>query len=77
MHLTNNEPSYSDSLAFNAKAKDAGAPAAIASAQVIEESIDIVEQWITDNSDAIRDNGGFGDVQSLLALLWASWKKLS
>jgi hypothetical protein len=35
---------------------------------------EIVERWLDDNGDVIRGNGGYGDIQTLLAVLWASWK---
>jgi len=34
----------------------------------------VFEDWLCENSDVIRENGGCGDTQSLFAALWASWK---
>jgi hypothetical protein len=35
---------------------------------------EVFEDWLCENSDVIRENGGTGDTQSLFAALWASWK---
>jgi hypothetical protein len=39
--------------------------------EMIEAAQIIFEDWLLANSDAIRENGGTGDTQSLFAALWA------
>jgi hypothetical protein len=35
----------------------------------------VVRNWFRENGDVIYENGGTGDIHSLLTELWASWKK--
>ena len=36
----------------------------------------IFDDWLDENADSVRENGGSGDSHSLFAALWADWKKL-
>ena len=42
--------------------------------EMIARADAIFDNWLCENSDAIRDNGGTGDTQSLFAALWDTWK---
>ena len=77
MHLTNSEHQPNDGYVVASDFSEAaGAPANMIETmpEMRADSVEIVEEWLVENSDAIRDNGGTGDIQNLLDLLGASWK---
>lgn len=43
--------------------------------EMVAAGIEVVENWFLENATVIYDNGGTGDVESLLTALWAVSKK--
>jgi hypothetical protein len=77
MHLTYPNADTNIVAVYSPESGEAGAPETeieIITPKLVEDSVKIVEEWLIENSDAVRDNGGTGDIQSLLDLLWDSWK---
>ena len=73
MHMTNRD--RKDTKSGTGRRDEIPKVCFLAFANIKETSIEIVEEWLMENSVAIRD-GGCGDVQMLLALLWDSWKNV-
>ena len=41
---------------------------------MLEAADRLFENWLIENSDAVRENGGVGDTHSLFAALWELWR---
>ena len=44
--------------------------------KMLAEGDRIFDDWLDENADSVRENGGSGDSHSLFAALWAAWKNL-
>ncbi len=44
--------------------------------KMLAEGDRIFDDWLDENADSVRENGGSGDSHSLFAALWAVWKNL-